>query len=68
MIQKNEIKIGTKFKDGKHLISEVVDIVDEISIFTGEKRGQKIYARGVGGLSTNIFETSFFRVQTHVIE
>lgn len=64
MLQKNEIKIGTRFKTGKHTTSEVVDIVEVKSIFTGEIYPSKILARSIDGISSNIYETSWFTVQT----
>lgn len=64
MLQRNEIKIGTKYKDGKYLTSIVVDIIEKKSIFTGKQYPSVIIAEPFGGLSTGQYEVSWYTVQT----
>jgi hypothetical protein len=65
MLQRNEIKIGTKFKTGKYLKSIVVDIIEKKSIFTGKEYPSVIIAEPFEGLSTGQYEVAWSIVQRY---
>jgi hypothetical protein len=59
------VKIGDHFRpnNSKHIVAEVVDILECKSLKTGEVTGYMCIARNITGLATNTFEVSFTSVK-----
>ena len=53
---------------GKHIVAEVVDILECKSLKTGEITGHICIARNVNGLATNTYEVSFTTVLRFIIQ
>lgn len=60
----NDIKIGDKFKTGKHTIAEVVDFYEVKSVSTNKIVGYQCIAKAIDTAS-NEFEVPFSRVILH---
>lgn len=56
------VKIGDKFKNGKHMICEVVDFWEIKSTTTGRLIKHECIVKGVGTISSNEFEVPFATV------
>lgn len=62
------VKIGDKFKNGKHTICEVRDILECKSMYLGTVIKHICLAKAVdGSLSTNTFEVPFATVMRNKI-
>jgi hypothetical protein len=61
MITIKGVSIGDKFKNGKHLIAEVVDFHEKRSLSTNEIVGYACIAKSTG-LASNKFEVLFTTV------
>lgn len=57
----NGVAVGDKFRNGKHLRAEVVDILECKSLVTGEIVKHLCIAQGLG-LARNRFEVCFVTV------
>ena len=62
----DNIKIGDKFKTGKHTIAEVIDFYEIKSVTTNEIVGYQCIAKATG-LASNEFEVPYSRVIMHNI-
>ena len=62
----DNIKIGDKFKTGKHTIAEVIDFYEVKSFSTNKIIGYQCIAKAIG-LATNEFEVPFAKVILHKI-
>jgi uncharacterized surface anchored protein len=56
------VTIGDKFKNGKHIICEVVDFYEIRSVKTGQIVDYQCIAKGINTFSTNSFEIAFATV------
>lgn len=56
------VKIGDKFRQGKHAICEVVDFIELKSVTTGETKGYQCIVKGINSLATNTFDVPFATV------
>jgi hypothetical protein len=62
------VKIGDVFSEGKHRISEVVDILEKRSTRTGEVVGYECIAKSVRCIAHNEYPVPFIRVAKNRIE